>query len=590
MAHERSNDELAETLGATPRSASGAAGCLPRQPSPSERRSLLTGTLIAVTLAVAACGHGKDTTNTAGSTGKYKLGGRVEGLSAGTVQLANHANYVLVASTQSTFSFPAGLATGTTYAVTVSGQPAGMQCSVLSGTGTMPAGDVASVRVTCGPSGWAWIAGANGVNANGVYGTQGSATTATVPGARQGASSWTDASGNLWLFGGGAGSAATTRNDLWMYSPSQNRWTWTGGAAGMAAPGVYGTRGVPAAANVPGARANAATWTDADGTFWLFGGYGYASTGLVGYLNDLWKFDPALKQWTWVGGADVLNPVPAGVYGARGQPAAENTPGGRQFAVTWYDAYGTLWLFGGTGYDAAGTPTNFNDLWQFTPATGQWTWMSGSNAGNTPGVYGASGVAATTSFPGARGGAVSWIDASGNLWLFGGYAPSSSGAATLFNDLWRYTPSTGQWAWMAGTSQTNTAGSYGTMGTASAANIPGARQHAVAWVDNVGSLWLFGGQGYDAVRALGQLNDLWKYDPTRRQWTWVAGAKAIDGTGTYGTLGAGNVANVPGARSGATAWSDGAGAFWLFGGVGRGSLLSGQGQLNDLWQSGYPFY
>ena len=41
-----------------------------------------------------------------------------------------------------------------------------------------------------------------------------------------------------------------------------------------AQPGVYGTLGIAAAGNIPGARDSAATWTDSNGNFWLFGGEG----------------------------------------------------------------------------------------------------------------------------------------------------------------------------------------------------------------------------------------------------------------------------------------------------------------------------
>ena len=35
---------------------------------------------------------------------------------------------------------------------------------------------------------------------------------------------------------------------------------------------VYGTKGVPAAGNVPGARDYAVAWADSSGNLWLFGG------------------------------------------------------------------------------------------------------------------------------------------------------------------------------------------------------------------------------------------------------------------------------------------------------------------------------
>ncbi len=36
--------------------------------------------------------------------------------------------------------------------------------------------------------------------------------------------------------------------------------------------GIYGTKGTPDPANIPGARTGATSWTDNDGKFWLFGG------------------------------------------------------------------------------------------------------------------------------------------------------------------------------------------------------------------------------------------------------------------------------------------------------------------------------
>jgi len=44
---------------------------------------------------------------------------------------------------------------------------------------------------------------------------------------------------------------------------------------------------------VPGARNSISSWIDSSGNLWLFGGYGYDSTGNVGYLNDLWQYDPS---------------------------------------------------------------------------------------------------------------------------------------------------------------------------------------------------------------------------------------------------------------------------------------------------------
>jgi hypothetical protein len=53
---------------------------------------------------------------------------------------------------------------------------------------------------------------------------------------------------------------------------------------------VYGTLGVAAAANAPGARIGSVSWIDSAGKGWLFGGSGYDSGGAVGTLNDLWVY------------------------------------------------------------------------------------------------------------------------------------------------------------------------------------------------------------------------------------------------------------------------------------------------------------
>jgi hypothetical protein len=54
--------------------------------------------------------------------------------------------------------------------------------------------------------------------------------------------------------------------------------------------------------------------------------------------------------------------------------------------------------------------------------------MSGSNLTNQRGVYGEKGVPAPNNIPGGRGGpAVSWMDNSGNMWLFGGWGFATNG-------------------------------------------------------------------------------------------------------------------------------------------------------------------
>jgi N-acetylneuraminic acid mutarotase len=176
--------------------------------------------------------------------------------------------------------------------------------------------------------------------------------------------SWTDKSGNFWLFGGAGADSTTTStdlNDLWKFDG--NNWTWVSGSDVGDQAGVYGTKGTAAPSNVPGGRWSAVSWADGSGNLWLFGGAGLDSTGLQGGLNDLWKFDGS--NWTWVSGSNVGRQ--SGVYGTQGTASPSNIPGGRLGFVSWSDKKGNLWLFGGGGYDSTGTFGFLNDLWQFEP-------------------------------------------------------------------------------------------------------------------------------------------------------------------------------------------------------------------------------
>ncbi len=418
---------------------------------------------------------------------------------------------------------------------------------------------------------WMWTSGSNIANQVGVYGTMGIASASNVPGARLGAVSWTDKSGNLWLFGGeGLGAyGGGLLNDLWKFDGTN--WTWVSGITG--AQGIYGTKGTASASNMPGGRAALVSWIDANGNLWLFGGTGSDSTSSVGTLNDLWKFDGTL--WTWVSGTNVAEQ--AGTYGTKGVAAPSNVPGARDESVSWIDRSGNLWLFGGHGHDSAGTAGTLNDLWKFDGTL--WTWVSGTNVAEQAGTYGTKGVAAPSNVPGARRAPVSWIDANGNLWLFGGTGSDSTGTEGTLNDLWKFDGT--NWTWVGGSNLADQPGVYGTNGTASASNVPGARNCAVSWVDTSGNLWLFGGTGHDALGTADLLNDLWKFDGTN--WTWVRGSNIVNQPGVYGTKGTASTSDVPGARCYAVSWIDTSGHLWLFGGVGYDSA-GAKSYLNDLWR------
>jgi hypothetical protein len=439
-------------------------------------------------------------------------------------------------------------------------------------------------------SDWVWIKGDNTINPLGMYGIQGISAPANNPIARHGAVSWTDNAGNLWLFGGGYSPSVGgfllsppygLLNDLWKYNSTTKEWTWMKGDNIVNATGVAGAQGVADPANKPGARAWSVSWKDIPGNLWLYGGSGYGP-------NYLWKYDPNSNQWTWLKG-NTTDAEP--IYGTQGNAGPVNTPGVRSGSVSWTDASGNLWLFGGK-VTFGQYAFDMNDLWKYDISTNQWTWISGDNNVNAPGlygIYGTQGIASATNKPGARNASVSWTDASGNFWLFGGsFFNHSTGAFGDLNDLWKYDPNTNMWTWMKGSSNANATPTYGIKGSPSSSNDPGARDHSVSWKDGSGNLWLFGGSYTyrDANNFLvdGLLNDVWKYDPSINQWIWMKGDNSSNVQGIYGTQGTSAPGNKPGSRVSGNAWASGSESVFLFGG--GGYAASGYGSLNDLWKLG----
>ncbi len=428
---------------------------------------------------------------------------------------------------------------------------------------------------------WTWMKGDSITYANGVYGTMGVSDPANKPGNRFGVASWIDVSDNLWLFGGNGGGGSL--NDLWKYNPNTNEWTWVKGDSTVSIAGVYGTMGVSDPANMPGSTWGAISWTDNSGNFWLMGGYGYDVSGSWGWLDALWKYYPGSNEWTWMKGNNTAWNY--GIYGTMGISDSSNKPGGRWSAHTWTDTSGNLWLFGGEGR-ALSNSGYLNDLWKYNPSTNEWTWMKGDDFPDNWGTYGTPGVPDSANNPGPRNDGISWIDASGNLYLWGGYGNSTSLAHGHLNDLWKYDPVSNEWTWINGENDLNKKGVYGTQGISDPANFAGGRNSMVSWVDGSGILWIFGGTTL-ASGGSEELNDLWKYNPSTYEWTWMKGDSANNTIaahyGTYGTQSVSDQMNTPGGRAGAVGWVDNAGNNWLFGGSGN-STSGADGLLNDLWK------
>jgi len=430
--------------------------------------------------------------------------------------------------------------------------------TATTSTPTVSSPPVTPLAPYTAPNIWTWMSGSStyGMGA-GVQGATDIAAASNVPSGRSSAMSWNDGRGNLWLFGGNA--QVGCLNDFWKYDGTN--WVRLSGSSNIGnQPGAYGVKGIGASTNIPRSRYGGTTWTDSAGNLWLFGGIFLKDFGLLGGLNDLWKFDGS--NWTWVSGSTAADQ--SGVYGTQGVASTDNMPGARYGAASWRDRSGNLWLFGGTTLPYY--RHLLSDLWMFDGS--MWVWISGSNSIDQPSVYGPQGEASPKNIPGGRSGLVSWTDSAGRFWLYGGPPAFEPNGWTT---LWRFDGTA--WTWVAGNNPDAFVRDH-TQGYGDIQQAPFSGEGAVSWIDKGDNLWL----------SPGGNNQVWKFDG--REWTFVSGnaPNSIEGVQQhvkYGTLGVPAPDNLPPARSGAVGWTDSNWNVWMFGGSYNGIYF------NDLWRTGF---
>ncbi|MEO5571492.1 MAG: kelch repeat-containing protein [Bacteroidia bacterium] len=132
----------------------------------------------------------------------------------------------------------------------------------------------------------------------------------------------------------------------------------------------------------------------------------------------------------------------------------------------------------------------------------------------------------------------------------------------------------GEWVWIKGDSIPNQSGNYGVQGVPSPTNNPPSLYEPCEWTDMNGNFWLFGG-----VVGSVTLNNLWKFEISSNEWTWMKGPGIANDSGSYGIQGIPSLLNNPPSRGFAIAsWVDNQNNLWLFGGAGLNNMYS------DLWK------
>jgi hypothetical protein len=445
---------------------------------------------------------------------------------------------------------------------------------------------------------WTWLNGFDtaGVNELGIYGTLGIASPNNFPAARSYGTTWTDTSGNFWLFGGEIDlyNALKLYNDLWKYDGKN--WTWKSGSNLQSQPGKYGLKGIASPESQPGPTSRTGGWTDKNGNLYLYGGFVHDTTDGKNSFIDIWKWDGS--NWAWL--HERKNDTffhytypPVGVTDTANFP-----PFYRSNSAYWSDKNDNFWMYGGMAMNGNGI-LNMADQWKWDGKA--WTLIYRSPygiAGNTDNpIYGIKGTADPSNNPGSRDGMVTWKDSSDNIWMFGGrlgYIYSGPRGPIqgphLMNDLWKWDGKA--WTWIYGSNQADpNTGNYGILGVPSSTNLPSERMNPTTWISPNGNLWLFGGYGLDANHNVGILNDLWVWNG--KNWTWMSGSNTINQLGVYGTKGIASSNNIPSTRHQTMSWIDRSGNAWLFGGLGElfGATnyqfvygYNNTGYYNDLWK------
>ncbi|MEO5673247.1 MAG: kelch repeat-containing protein, partial [Chitinophagales bacterium] len=202
-------------------------------------------------------------------------------------------------------------------------------------------------------------------------------------------------------------------------SQGVGEWTWMKGDSTYANDYTdmhsYGLKGTYSDSIIVPKIYGSACWSKGH-RLYLLGG---STPDLISYVsssqNTMWKYNIDSNKWCWLKGEEFNDQSYSSFdyWGIQGIGDSITFPIHRENSAYCTDNDGNFWLFGGYIQD---------DLWKYDVATNIWTWMKGPF--NMSHHYGTQGVPDSLNNPPPGQFGQMWTDKQGNLWLYGGVAPS----------------------------------------------------------------------------------------------------------------------------------------------------------------------
>ncbi|MBM3381678.1 MAG: hypothetical protein FJY29_04475 [Betaproteobacteria bacterium] len=331
---------------------------------------------------------------------------------------------------------------------------------------------------------------------------------------------------------------------------------------------VYPALGKSSAHSFPGFRERSALWTNGKES-WLFGGLCTENNRMM-FSNDLWKWDG--KNWTWLAGRKCAQANEKNV-----SASAEQEPSPRVATTTWIDRAGHLWMFGGFSYHSGSfsTPRMNNELWKWDGRS--WMNVLSSDSSKNRKTSREKSPSPSVEMPSPRSDARAWVDAQGEVWLYGGEGDDSK--KPTLNELWKWSGT--QWTKVFASNED----------ACEARTQPNPRRSPSIWVDAKGQFFLFGGISFCTVRDYTMRvvsNDLWQWNG--KSWVLLSGIPNSSRPSRFGRRGHASSLNYPPERYGASSWLDSENNLFLFGGSKnkertRGiDNLANEVRVSDLWR------